>query len=460
MGSMISGNESGSTLVVVMIITIVMLITTFAVVELGAQDAALAVRDVRASQALYMAEAGLERAHAWLQHQQTRPTTAVNPFGDYADTLGGGLYFSYIIPEPGASRPVYRVTSVATLDGRTRAVETLMTPRSFTDYLYFTNRDVGPGSPGYFRTGDVIDGPIHLNDEICIWGDPIFENRVESTWPTMLYHNDWNPVHLSSLSNPPYDIPDFRGGCELGTAHMEWLAQPDVNTLKNMADLSISNAEIVFGRDAGAGPMLGWMSYRKIGNTTWNDVEISSFNGIVYVNGDCTVQGILDGQVTICSNTSISIVDDIVYADSDANGPLPGCDDMLGLVASVRVYIDDTPANYNDCVVHGHLLAINNQASLVEHYDQGTPRGTLTIYGGLAQDKWGPVGTGYYDMDGNLHVLTGYVRDVHYDWRLQTMLPPGYYAIMFPGVHYARLGWREITPPFTLCGDVEYTQGS
>jgi hypothetical protein len=125
-------------------------------------------------------------------------------------------------------------------------------------------------------------------------------------------------------------------------------------------------------------------------------------------------------------------------------------------VASVRVFIDDTPANCNDCVVHGHLLAINNQASLVERYDQGTPRGTLTVYGGLAQDKWGPVGTGYYDAEGNLHVLTGYVRDVHYDWRLQTMLPPGYYAIMFPGVHYARLGWQEITPPFTLCGGVAY----
>jgi hypothetical protein len=149
-------------------------------------------------------------------------------------------------------------------------------------------------------------------------------------------------------------------------------------------------------------------------------------------------------------------VDDLVYADSDANGPRPGCDDMLGLVASVRVYIDDTPANCDDCVVHAHLLAVNNQASLVEHYDQGSPRGTLTIYGGLAQDKWGPVGTGYYDQDGNLHVLTGYERDVHYDWRLQTMLPPGYYAIMFPGVQYARLGWHEISPPFTLCGGVQY----
>ena len=62
-------NESGSTLVIVMIVAIVMLITTFAVMELGAQDAALAMRDVRASQALYLAEAGAERTQAWLQQQ-------------------------------------------------------------------------------------------------------------------------------------------------------------------------------------------------------------------------------------------------------------------------------------------------------------------------------------------------------------------------------------------------------
>jgi hypothetical protein len=285
----------------------------------------------------------------------------------------------------------------------------------------------------------------------------VFTGRVESTWPTIQYHNNWNTVHLAQDQNAPYDNPDFQKGITLGATHIPWLAQPDVNTVRGLAGLSISNAEIVFGRDPGTGPMLGWMSYRKSGTSNpWNDVEISSFNGIVYVNGDCTVKGILDGQVTICSNAAIEIVDDLIYADSDANGPRPGCDDILGLIASTKVYVGDTVANQSDCVVHGHLLAINNQASLVESYSQGSPRGTLTIYGGLAQDKWGPVGTGWYDYDGNFHCLTGYIRDVHYDHRLMTMLPPGYYAIIFPGVAYARLSWNEISPPFCLSGDIEY----
>jgi hypothetical protein len=96
-------------------------------------------------------------------------------------------------------------------------------------------------------------------------------------------------------------------------------------------------------------------------------------------------------------------------------------------------------------------MSMNNQAALVENYGQGTPRGTLTIHGGLAQDKWGPVGTGYYDDDDNFHLLTGYERDLHYDWRLRDLIPPGYSSIIFAGGGFNRLVWREITPVDLTC---------
>ncbi|MCK4916399.1 MAG: hypothetical protein KAS89_09510, partial [Candidatus Eisenbacteria sp.] len=127
------------------------------------------------------------------------------------------------------------------------------------------------------------------------------------------------------------------------------------------------------------------------------------------------------------------------------------CDDILGLVASTKVVITDNAANGSDCVIHAHIMSMNNQASLVENYGLGTPRGTLTIHGGLAQDKWGPVGTGYYDDDDNFHLLTGYERDLHYDWRLRDLIPPGYSSIIFAGGGFNRLVWREITPVDLTC---------
>ena len=439
-------SQSGSTMVVVMIFAVIMLISALALMEIGAQDASLAVRDVRASQAFYNAEAGIEKAEAWLAAQSSPPDNVVLPFGEAPESFGGGLMLVAVTPDSSSSRKIYTIRSLATVGGKSRGIEVDVTPTAFTDYLYYTNKDVGPGSPGYFRTGEVIDGPIHVNDEVAIWGDPVFQGKVRSTCSTLLYQNNWNPISLSSLSNPPYDNPDFQQGIELGVGELPWLDEGDLNTLKNMAGLSLSNKKLIFGRDDGSGPMLGYVSYSKLNKDEWTDVPLDSFNGIIYVGGSCEVSGIVDGQVTLVNNATIDIVDDLVYAGSDANGPLPDCDDILGLVASTKVSIADTPANGNDCVVHAHIMSMNNQASLVENYSQGAPRGTLTIHGGLAQDKWGPVGTGYYDWEGNFHILTGYERDFHYDWRLRELLPPGYDAVIFKGGGLDRLAWREISP--------------
>ncbi|MFH1689130.1 MAG: PilX N-terminal domain-containing pilus assembly protein [Candidatus Eisenbacteria bacterium] len=448
-----TGTQSGSALVIVLVVTVVMLIGAMAVLQLGAQDAVLAMRDVRVSEAFYAAEAGAERGEAWLVAQSSYPTAAVTPFSGTAEPFADGLYHVTVTPDYSTSRTFYTITSYATVQGRSRALEVDVTPTAFTDYLYYTNSDQGFGGPGYFRTGDTVDGPIRVNTEIAIWGDPVFLDKVQSAESTILYHNDWSPVNLTALSNPPHDEPDFQAGCELGVLPMPWLDQTDLHTIRDMAGISLGgNHDIIFGRDAGSGPMLGYVSYSQEGQNSWTDVLISSFNGIVYGSGQFTVSGIVDGQVTLASNDIMSIVDDITYADSDANGPRPGCDDILGLIAGSKLRVVDNVPNGTDCVIHAHMIAVANQASLVEYYDQGVPRGTLTIYGGMAQDKWGPVGTGYYDAEGNFVVLTGYERDIHYDWRLRTILPPGYEYIIFGGTELERLAWREIAA-------VDLTQG-
>jgi Tfp pilus assembly protein PilX len=439
-------NKSGSTLMMVMVFAVVMLISAMAVMEIGAQDAALAIRDARASQAFYNAEAGVERGESWIKGQSSLPVSQMNPFSDSPESFGGGLYQVTVTPDNSGSRTVYTVTSYATVNGRSRAVEVDVTPTAVTDYLYFTNRNVGPGSPGFFRPGEIIDGPVHVNDEMAIWGDPVFTGKVESTASTIYYNNNYSPTSIGALSNPPHDTPDFQEGCELGASDIPWLQQSDVTTIGNLAGLSLSNKKIVFGRDDGSGPMLGWLSHSKTNKNEWTDVELSSFNGIIYVNGSCWVEGIVDGQVTLISNGQMDITGDLIVADSDANGPRQGCDDLIGLVVGSKLNVVDNAANQSDCVIHAHMMAINNQSCLVDSYSSGSPRGLLTVYGGMAQDKWGPVGTGYYDAYDVFHVLTGYERDFHYDWRLRTLLPPGYSSIVFKGGGLERLAWREITP--------------
>jgi len=190
-----------------MIFAIIMLISAMAIMEIGAQDAVLAVRDVRTSQAFYNAEAGAQRGEAWLKGQSTSPTSPITPFSTDPETFAGGLYHIAITPDASGSRVVYTVTSYATVDGRSKAIEVDLTPSAFTDFLYYTNSDVGPGSPGYFRTGDVIDGPIHINDMMAIWGNPVFEHEIRTTATEVQYYNNGSPIQ------------GVRGRLENGSAH-------------------------------------------------------------------------------------------------------------------------------------------------------------------------------------------------------------------------------------------------
>ena len=439
--NLILHNQAGSTLVGAVVFSFVMMLSALALMRVGSTDATLAVRDVRAAQAFYLAEAGVERGQTWLAAQTITPDSRTFPFGIDPDTLAGGIYSVWIQPDSSSTRPVWTVRSSAALDRHATTIEVDVTPRWFTDYLYYVNRNLGPGQTPWFFGGETIDGPLHVNDYVGIWGDPVFTSHVQSSESEFIYANGGFPIYSSAASNPPNDEPTFEDGYSLGLPEVPWLQQSDLHTLRDQAELRIGGAtDVVFGRTPG---LIGYVSHSGHGRDRWTDVPLDSFNGIIYVSGDCYVRGVVDGQATLCSNGQISIEGDITYYDSDADGPSEGCDDILGLAAGTRINVVDNVPNGNDCVIHAHILAVNNQGGFVENYAHGSPRGTLTIHGGIAQDKWGPFGIGFI-VDGEYVPLTGYIRDIHYDGRFAYMLPPGYLDMITGLGVYTRIAWREM----------------
>lgn len=200
---------------------------------------------------------------------------------------------------------------------------------------------------------------------------------------------------------------------------------------------------LAFGHTEGLSPLLGYVSYSEGGMGNWTDVALSSFNGIIHVDGNANVSSIVDREVTIASSGSISVVGDLIHHDGDGIEPAPGCDDIIRLAATDRVIVADTAPKRSDCVTHAHVAAVNNQGCIVENYNLGSPRGTLSLHGGVAQDKWSPVALGYV-MNGGLIILTGYRRDFHYDHLLMEMMPPGHEFILDrAGTHY-RIASRDL----------------
>ena len=175
-----------------------------------------------------------------------------------------------------------------------------------------------------------------------------------------------------------------------------------------------------------------------VGRTEWSDwidVYIPDTNGIAWFDEPVHVSGVLDGQLTIGSAVDIYIDDDITYEDSTPeNGPDLGSDDVLGLVSAGNIIVARTAANQNDVVIHAHMLALDTSFT-AEDYDEGYPRGTLTLYGGFAQQTQGAVGT-----FGSYGIRTGYQKDYHYDMNLLGHSPPGY-----PGTgKYFLTLWEEL----------------
>ena len=464
-------DEAGIALFGVIVLVGVMLILVLSVLTIGSMDASLAKQRAAKSSAFYLAEGGLASGKAWLEAQDEPPDggETILPFGETPDTLGHGTYTVSIIPDPlngWLDRPRYTVLSTGHVTGHTRMLELELRHESITDFLYFTDREHEPGmgNPLWFHSGDVINGPLFTNDQISIQGDPTFGYSVTSAYgssgdrhpnhePGFLYYNgdQHNNIESTAGSNPPHDHPDFQGGYNLYGRYVNYPSHQITNDLKQIAQgggVSVAgHYEIQLSRpdDDSGEPMYGYLSYRKPGAggkaAQWTDVEISTTNGIMYVNGSFEVHGVLDGTVTLATNGSVWITDDVLYRDSDENGPGTYCDDLLGIIAGTDINVDDTEPNLDDCTVHASMISLANSFR-ASSWNTGDPRGTLTVYGSIAQSFRGAVGTSEWVEDEQI-VLTGYAKDYHFDWRLLEQSPPHFFEFFGTG-NYVRVKWTEL----------------
>ncbi|MFF1634503.1 hypothetical protein [Leifsonia sp. NPDC058248] len=130
-------------------------------------------------------------------------------------------------------------------------------------------------------------------------------------------------------------------------------------------------------------------------------------------SGDVYVQGVEHGQVTVAAQNYVYITGDITYQDKTK--------DMLGIVGNNAVWVwnpfnDTTPLLAKDRTIYAAILSVGH-TFMVQNYDQGNSsgRGSLNIYGAIAQEFRGTVGT----AGGQ-----GYIKNYNYDSRFKYTAPP------------------------------------
>lgn len=432
-------DERGATLIVVMAIITAVLLVGAALFILGTGESDIVEYGVDGARAFYLAEGGVDRARTWLEDQAQHDPPIYPSVGQFDDqVLGGGQYDVDIqrrsIPNPWVVE--YDVVSTGTVDGVTRQVHAILRNESFAQYMYFADHmdDI------WFITGDSLNGRVHANGHIRLSGTPWFGMKVTSSQNEFIIWQGSEPI--------------FESGYELGVPEIPLPITNDlVSDLTHEASDggfhagSLSGSQAKYEVELGRSGNLGYLSYRKYERhgssgytwSPWFNVAIGSTNGVMWFDEPVYLKGVLDGQLTIGCSYDIFIVDDITYEESvPGHGPIPGGNDILGLVSAENIIVAETTANYDNVEIHAHMMALH-QSFTVEDYTDGPPRGDLILYGGFAQKNQGPVGQ--FQHNGSL--IHGYSKDYHYDPNLILNSPPGYP----PTGKYLIMNWKDVYPP-------------
>jgi Tfp pilus assembly protein PilX len=329
---------------------------------------------------------------------------------------------------------------------------------SYPGYQPASNKPVKPGHTLWQGRSGCSNSPSFLanpNTSNLVYADqipPLPSNSALETYtggttggcryegPTSITFNSngtmtvWSPT-TSSLS------PGCPGGIGTGSS-------PQTGSLPSNGVIYVRTADNTRTNDPGdcltnSGSL---RSGNRIGYPISNDV--TSYNCLA---GDVFVKGALNGQVTIGGANDIVVVDDLTYHDKPLGSTSYQGSDILGLIANrfvsvyhpVRSNGNELTGYLSDPEINAAILSVQH-SFYVQQYNRGDADllGDLTVFGAIAQQYRGPVGT--FGCGGGDEQCTGYLKNYNYDNRLKYLEPP--YFLNPTDTAFQQSTWRELQP--------------
>jgi hypothetical protein len=329
---------------------------------------------------------------------------------------------------------------------------------------------------------DIMYGPVYSDDTFymsCVppYG-PVFEQAVVSG-------NTYAPPGTTWVNNgcgetpPP---PTFNVAPKSAAAQVPQATTNDVAPAQNVGCYIASNTSNQTAVTNGVTIVLstaGTFTWTASNSEIWNSASNPNTSGghtycgsntggtvtlsnlrsaLFYVNGPVNISGSFTGFLTVvsgpftcgnpCSTSkyNINVTNNITYKTGDINTvneygttgvQVSDTTDALGLIAQNSIIVPQ-PTSGQNFVVDAALLALSD-SFYVNNWASGAVGGTLTVFGSIAQDFRGPVGTFNGDSP-----ASGYSKVYYYDSTLQTLWPP--YFIPPAGATWSPLNYSELTP--------------
>ncbi len=457
--------NSGSALFLVIIFGVILSLTGTAFIYMAGEERIFSRAQIYRAKALYLADAGLERAKSLISIGAVNifsRTTAFEPFGevtlDTDPSFAPGTYKVKIIPEGVVSEEkkwerTFLVVSTGTSGNISKTVMLRAKFVNFAHYAYFSDKEYDQdggvtGPPAvpwderiWFYTGDKFDGPVHSNDEISLCGSPgfsIVDGKYQVTTAKDFYYFNCKSNRHNAGTGSPLDLPKEKyPAVEPIDMYESW-------NLTRLKDAAQAHGKYIPG-DATIVLKKNQLKYNE---QPW---PIPTSSAVVFVTGDITSlytktpgEHGLKRWLTIASSGTIYITGDIKYA-----GVSPDYEGMLGLVAGKDIIISaDMPQENYAVEINAILMTYKSfrvkdwQTRFEPSSDPGDPKppaGILNIFGGVIQRIRKPVGRGYasaYVTD----MKSGYAKSPYkYDNRVLDNPPP-----YFPQtIIFEPVSWEE-----------------
>lgn len=480
-----SKNEKGLALPSVIIIIAILLIVLSAAFYAAANQTVQVSRTKAYEDALHIAEAGYYK-YLWQINDNSdfyKLTTkvvdefdpiefysasepGVNPAWDgyprkYGETeyKSGGTsagYFQVEIVPPATDQPAITIKSTgwtSESEDIKRTIEVKVHKRQFTNYMDFSGDSLDANNSRIpWGTGTHVRGPIFTNGSLCTRGVPIF-------YDTVTYCEDW-------IRKDGY--PEFKKA-----------GQPQKGT---PLVFPASNKDIVYWAENGGYVYAGRTCILLDGNelkirnpNVSSDAIITRSlpsSGVIHVDGELFISGILDGRLTIVADDTIYITGKdptnfdysdaadtggIVYSDQDIPTS-PGqelsdpSDDVLGLISNGNILVDvsywprGAPhyKRYNrgayaimDINVQGALMGLSSMCYFgADDYDHLGEMGYIKFIGSKIFGRTAATrlvsGSRYW----------GYLGDYSFDYRMAYETPPHFLEPVNSGWEVRE--WREV----------------
>jgi hypothetical protein len=433
--------KRGAILGVVLIVVLVVTTLGSGLISLNQADAVEVSKAISATQAFWAAEAGLERTRA-IAGKNRIPFDQIPVFasGQMAGSIDG-IPYTVTYPAPAGwnnqtSRVKrYDVTSTGVSPGGVnRQVMASAEIQTFASFMHASHIEGNV----YFGGSDVLDGTVYVNDELNISGNPQFLTRVYTTETT---------VNYQALVRPDtfVDPMVFRDGLTFGAAPLDFTDRDRyvdaIETSARSGGLALDGDYRVVFNDNATVTYQEWERVRVRRGRRWvwvnqwgtpTTTDISSGNGALYVSGDATVSGEVNGSVTLAAGSDIMIEEDITYASattpnhSDVGFNPDTITDALGLIARSSIEV----TKRSEINIHGSLFVTHGGFGAAGRYERlGEP--SINLFGGMTQYRRGIVGQLSWPP-------RGFSKNYRFDGRLLTR-PPS----QFPYSTFTITDWRQ-----------------